>query len=147
MDGHMEPYNNSIPDWTQKSFKSGQKLSRQQDPLPLLVPQRPITKYGKEIHSGISKTPGKSPTANSKSSIQALSPGSSKLDNEYDEASIMRGQKTRIWLEWIMVLAVLGAACFMAIRNNTPDIIFNLCTLCFGYYFRGMQEVTPRITK
>lgn len=59
----------------------------------------------------------------------------------------MRGLKTRIWLEWIMVLAVLGAACFMAIRNNTPDIIFNLCTLCFGYYFRGMQEVPPRLAK
>ena len=49
-----------------------------------------------------------------------------------------RSQKTPIILEWIMVLMVLGAAVFMAIKNNTPDIIFNLCTLCFGYYFRSI---------
>lgn len=47
-------------------------------------------------------------------------------------------RKTEIYLEWVMVLAVLAAACFMAIKNNTPDIIFNLCTLCFGYYFRSI---------
>ena len=41
-------------------------------------------------------------------------------------------------LEFIMVLSVLAAACYMAIRNNNPEIIFNLCTLCFGYYFRGL---------
>lgn len=41
-----------------------------------------------------------------------------------------------------MVLAVLAATCYMAIINNAPDIIFNLCTLCFGYYFRGQVERT-----
>lgn len=50
----------------------------------------------------------------------------------------MPTQKTPIVLEWVMVLIVLCAAVFFAIKNNTPDIIFNLCTLCFGYYFRSI---------
>lgn len=60
--------------------------------------------------------------------------------SEYVEAKKVTARKTEIYLEWVMVLVVLAAACFMAIKNNTPDIIFNLCTLCFGYYFRSVTD-------
>jgi hypothetical protein len=44
-------------------------------------------------------------------------------------------------LQWSMVMAVLAAAVFLAVKNNQQDIIFNLATLCFGYYF-GKRDTT-----
>jgi len=46
-----------------------------------------------------------------------------------------------------MVLVVLIAAVYMAIANNTPDIIFNLATLSFGYYFRAATDRNNLPTK
>lgn len=51
---------------------------------------------------------------------------------------------TNAVLQWIMVLFVLGATVYMAIVNNKFDIIFNLCTLCFGYYF-GQRDTSSTI--
>lgn len=50
---------------------------------------------------------------------------------------------TSYWLQWIMVLVVLIAAVSLAVKNNTPDIVFNLCTLCFGYYFGASRQEPP----
>jgi len=50
------------------------------------------------------------------------------------------------WLQWLMVVMVLCATVFMAVRENKPDIIFNLCTLCFGYYFGSNQSNPPHTT-
>lgn len=50
---------------------------------------------------------------------------------------------TTAGLQWIMVLLVLGATVFLAVKNNQQDIVFNLCTLCFGYYFGSSQSNPP----
>ena len=47
------------------------------------------------------------------------------------------------WLQWIMVILVLVGTLFLAIINNQTDIVFNLCTLCFGYYFGSSQSNPP----
>lgn len=86
------------------------------------------------------KTPGSYPTAPSSSSIPTPTPEPSKLEVKSAGVEGVQPRKTEVYLEWVMVLAVLLAACYMAIKNNTPDIIFNLCTLCFGYYFRSITN-------
>lgn len=48
-----------------------------------------------------------------------------------------------IWLQWVMVVLVLIATIVMAVKNNATDVIFNLCTLCFGYYFGSTQSNLP----
>lgn len=40
-----------------------------------------------------------------------------------------------------MVMMVLAASVYLAIINNQQEIIFNLTTLCFGYYF-GKRDTT-----
>jgi len=47
-------------------------------------------------------------------------------------------------LQWFMVVMVLGAAVYLAIVNNQADIVFNLASLAFGYYFgsRGTTITT-----
>jgi hypothetical protein len=51
---------------------------------------------------------------------------------------------TDAWLQWIMVLLVLCASVYLALVNNQQEIIFNLTTLCFGYYFgRRTEPPTP----
>lgn len=47
------------------------------------------------------------------------------------------------WLQWIMVLFVLVATIFMAIKNDKYEIVFNLCTLCFGFYFGAQNRHEP----
>ena len=43
-----------------------------------------------------------------------------------------------------MVLVVLAATIYMAARNNDPEIIYNLITLVFGYYFGVQAQInTP----
>lgn len=42
-----------------------------------------------------------------------------------------------------MVLLVLSATVYIAIRNNQPEIINNLVTLVFGYYFGVLAQSTP----
>lgn len=44
-------------------------------------------------------------------------------------------------LQWLMVMIVLVAAVYLAVANNQQEIIFNLSTLCFGYYF-GKRDTT-----
>lgn len=63
--------------------------------------------------------------------------------NAYAEAKTIMQSKTTEWLQWLMVIAVLGATVFIAVKNNDTDIIFNLCTLCFGYYFGSKQSDLP----
>lgn len=48
-------------------------------------------------------------------------------------------------LQWVMVLLVLGATVFLAVKNNQQAIVFNLCTLCFGYYFGSSQSNPPPV--
>lgn len=45
-------------------------------------------------------------------------------------------------LQWFMVVLVLGAAVYLAIVNNQADIVFNLASLAFGYYF-GSRGTMP----
>lgn len=47
------------------------------------------------------------------------------------------------WLQWIMVIFVLCATIYTAIKEAKTDIIFNLCTLTFGYYFGSTQSNPP----
>lgn len=47
------------------------------------------------------------------------------------------------WLQWLMVVLVLIATIYTAIKESKTDIIFNLCTLTFGYYFGSNQSNTP----
>ena len=47
------------------------------------------------------------------------------------------------WLQWLMVVLVLLATVSLAVKNNESDIIFNLCTLTFGYYFGSTQSTPP----
>lgn len=42
-----------------------------------------------------------------------------------------------------MVVLVLLATVSLAVKNNESDIIFNLCTLTFGYYFGSTQSTPP----
>lgn len=49
---------------------------------------------------------------------------------------------TRELLQYAMVIMVLLATIVMAFINNETAIIFNLVTLCFGYYF-GSQNNNP----
>lgn len=46
-----------------------------------------------------------------------------------------------------MVIMVLGACIYLAVVNNTQEIIFNLATLCFGYYFGQRNTPAPPPTK
>lgn len=50
------------------------------------------------------------------------------------------------WFQEILVLAILGATIYFAIRNNNSTIIESLVTLCFGYYFgqRGNNPPPPK---
>jgi hypothetical protein len=50
------------------------------------------------------------------------------------------------WLQWLMVVLVLLATVSLAVKNNETGIVFNLCTLTFGYYF-GSTQSTPPATK
>lgn len=50
---------------------------------------------------------------------------------------------SREQFQWIMVLLVLAATIFMAVRNNETAIIFNLVTLCFGFYFGSQNSNLP----
>lgn len=50
------------------------------------------------------------------------------------------------FLQWSMVMIVLGATIFMATKNNESSVVFNLCTLCFGYYF-GTEQSNPPESK
>lgn len=45
-------------------------------------------------------------------------------------------------LQWLMVILVLGACIYLSIVNNEREIIFNLATLCFGYYFGNRTSTT-----
>lgn len=47
------------------------------------------------------------------------------------------------WLQWLMVVLVLLATVSLAFKNNESDIIYNLCTLTFGYYFASTQSTPP----
>jgi hypothetical protein len=47
------------------------------------------------------------------------------------------------WLQWIMVILVLLSAIYTALKEGKTDIIFNLCTLTFGYYFGSTQSNIP----
>lgn len=58
----------------------------------------------------------------------------------------MKSRQTE-WLQWLMVIFVLVAAVIMAVKNNDTAIIFNLCTLCFGYYFGSSQSNPPPESK
>ena len=46
-------------------------------------------------------------------------------------------------MQAFMVLFVLAATIFLAIKNNQPEIINNLVTLVFGYYFGVLAQSTP----
>lgn len=46
-------------------------------------------------------------------------------------------------MQAFMVLLVLAATIFLAIKNNQPEIINNLVTLVFGYYFGVLAQSTP----
>jgi len=52
--------------------------------------------------------------------------------------------RTTEWLQWVLVISVLASSVYMAVINNKPDIIFNLTTLCFGYYFGSNQSNPPQ---
>lgn len=47
-------------------------------------------------------------------------------------------------LQWVMVIMVLVGVIFMSVKNNQPEIMYNLAMICFGFYF-GSQ--TPDIPK
>lgn len=68
---------------------------------------------------------------------------SSKLDNAFDAPSAQKHQVTDAVLQWIMVICVLGATVYLAIVNNLPEIIFQLSTLSFGYYFGSRGSTLP----
>lgn len=63
------------------------------------------------------------------------------MGSESDEVSKPHVSRMDAILQWSMVMAVLAAAVFLAVKNNQQDIIFNLATLCFGYYF-GKRDTT-----
>jgi hypothetical protein len=42
-----------------------------------------------------------------------------------------------------MVILVLLSAIYTALKEGKTDIIFNLCTLTFGYYFGSTQSNIP----
>lgn len=134
----MERSSNSTQDWTLTHYRSAEQSYSPANPRPLQVPPRNTTPSNVATPTGDSRTPGNYPTEPSSSSTQQypLSQFPSVQESVSNEAQ--RPRKTEIYLEWIMVLVVLCAAVYFAIRNNTPDIIFNLCTLCFGYYFRSI---------
>lgn len=50
--------------------------------------------------------------------------------------------RTDMWLQWFMVVLVLLGCMYMAIVNNEPSIVYNLTTLCFGYYFGTRHDNT-----
>lgn len=47
------------------------------------------------------------------------------------------------YLQFAMVIMVLGATIFLAIKHDELDIVFNLCSLTFGYYFGSDQSNPP----
>jgi hypothetical protein len=49
-------------------------------------------------------------------------------------------------LQWVMVIMILAAAVYLAIVNNQADIVFNLASLAFGYYFGGRTQM-PSVKK
>lgn len=63
------------------------------------------------------------------------------MGSESDAANRPHVSRMDAILQWSMVMAVLAASVFLAIKNNQQEIIFNLATLCFGYYF-GKRDTT-----
>lgn len=68
-------------------------------------------------------------------------PEPSRSTNVSDAANTARPSHMDAILQWLMVMIVLAAAVYLAIINNQQEIIFNLATLCFGYYF-GKRDTT-----
>lgn len=60
--------------------------------------------------------------------------------------SVMGGQSLSGWFQELLVFTVLGATIYFAILHNDGDIIYNLVTLCFGYYF-GQRGSNPPPSK
>ena len=85
--------------------------------------------------------PGRSNTEPFSDSIQEPNQGASKLANESDEVKQPGVSRMDAILQWLMVMIVLAAAVYLAIINNQQEVIFNLATLCFGYYF-GKRDTT-----
>ena len=84
---------------------------------------------------GISKTPGDLNMDGYNNLIQNSNPAPSRLVSQSVEVDNFKVSVLDDVLQWIMVILVLGACIYLAIANNTTDVIFNLATLCFGYYF------------
>ena len=55
----------------------------------------------------------------------------------------MESSKTKERLQWLLVVIVLlatVAACFI---ERKFDVLWSMCTLCFGYYFGSAQSNPP----
>jgi len=107
---------------------------------------KPTTQSVEGILSGGSRTLGSSNTEPSNASTQTKTPEPSKSDSQSGEANCMQQHAADAVLQWFMVVIVLGATVYLAIINNEPEIIFNLTSLAFGYYFgsRGTSTIIAK---
>ena len=40
-----------------------------------------------------------------------------------------------------MTLIITGATVYLAVKNNSTDVVYSLCTAIFGYYFGTKNAV------
>ena len=139
----MEDYNHLMPTKTQEASKSGRPYASNRQAL--LVHQRVAepTLSGQAIHTGPSRTNIMYPTEPLREEIPNIPPGPSQSEPLLKSINTRTDTRFSAWLQWLMVLIVLFATVYMALVNNKPDIIFNLCTLCFGYYFGSAVSNPP----
>lgn len=46
-------------------------------------------------------------------------------------------------LQWLLVIIVLLATIFACFIERKFDVLWSMCTLCFGYYFGSAQSNPP----
>lgn len=141
----MERYKNLTPGSTLGRSPLDEQLQYDPSQFSSLLPNQKPIPYGQEIRSGRSNNHGGSQPAASLNLTRVSTPVNSVSGNVSDGVSHPGVQFTNAVLQWFMVFAVLGACVFMAVKNNQEDIIFNLTSLAFGYYFGQRQEVTKII--